>query len=25
VWLASASAGYVTGATIDIDGGAWFR
>jgi 3-oxoacyl-[acyl-carrier protein] reductase len=25
VWLASASAGYLTGTTIDIDGGAWFR
>ncbi|MGK5741408.1 SDR family NAD(P)-dependent oxidoreductase [Micromonospora sp. URMC 103] len=25
VWLASEAASYVTGATIDIDGGAWFR
>jgi len=25
VWLASDGAGYVTGSTVDIDGGAWFR
>ncbi|NUT46710.1 MAG: SDR family oxidoreductase, partial [Saccharothrix sp.] len=25
VWLCGDGAGYVTGATIDIDGGAWFR
>ncbi|MGI5213662.1 SDR family NAD(P)-dependent oxidoreductase [Plantactinospora sp. CA-290183] len=25
VWLCSAAAGYVTGSTVDIDGGAWFR
>ncbi|MEU4480200.1 SDR family oxidoreductase [Micromonospora sp. NPDC023966] len=25
VWLASDAAAYITGATIDIDGGAWFR
>lgn len=24
-WLASEAAGYVTGSTVDIDGGAWFR
>ncbi|MEV5962149.1 SDR family NAD(P)-dependent oxidoreductase [Kribbella sp. NPDC051952] len=25
VWLCSDGAGYITGSTIDIDGGAWFR
>ncbi len=25
VWLCSDAAGYVTGSTVDIDGGAWFR
>ncbi|MEV4411494.1 SDR family oxidoreductase [Catellatospora sp. NPDC049609] len=25
VWLASDAAGYITGSTVDIDGGAWFR
>ncbi len=25
VWLCSDVAGYVTGSTVDIDGGAWFR
>lgn len=25
VWLSSDAAGYTTGSTVDIDGGAWFR
>jgi 3-oxoacyl-[acyl-carrier protein] reductase len=25
VWLCSDGAGFITGSTIDIDGGAWFR
>lgn len=25
VWLCADAAGYVTGSTVDIDGGAWFR
>lgn len=25
VWLCSEAAGFVTGSTVDIDGGAWFR